>query len=225
MPPAPASSRAPLPAWAAELARLWNGGSHSLFLLHGNIFDLFPVRLGDAPDYAPLTAFLSRRLFPDRGCLMFFDIGEGLTFATPAMQTRFFEWLKIYDEVEHSSFHQDGPPRAFIELAPLLRRFFLHLAEEKSADRGATLVISFPEKLVPAAEESSASVDERMALVTLLKWAASPELQLGDVGVMLVTESAAELHSDLVQNPHIASVRIALPDLAERRQFLDSGWI
>jgi hypothetical protein len=220
------SSRAPLSAWAAELARLWNGGAHSLFLLHGNIFDLFAVRTGDRPEYAPLSAFLARRLFPERGCLMFFDIGEGLTFATPAMQQRFFEWLRIYDEVEGTDFHQSGPPRTFPLLAPLLRRFFLHAAEEKkSADRGVTLVIGFPEKLVPAAEEASASIDERMALVTLLRWAAAPELQLGDIGIMLVTETAAELHADLVQHPHVASVRIPLPDLAERRQFLDSGWL
>ena len=44
-----APARAPLPPWAAELARLWNGGAHSLFLLHGNIFDLFPLRLGERP--------------------------------------------------------------------------------------------------------------------------------------------------------------------------------
>ena len=219
-------ARAPLPAWAAELARLWNGGAHSLFLVHGNVFDLFPIRLGERADYAPLAAFLARRLFPERGCLMFYDIGEGLTFGTPAMQQRFFEWLRIYDEVEHTDYHQQGPPQLFRELAPLLRRFFLHTADEKkAADRGVTLAINFPEKLVPAAEEASASIDERKTLVTLLKWAAAAEFQLGDIGIVLVTETAAELHGDLVQHPHIASVRIPLPDLAERRQFIMSGWL
>ncbi len=222
----PPPTRAPLPPWATELARLWNGGAHSLFLVHGNIFDLFPIRLGERADYAPLGPFLARRLFPERGCLMFFDIGEGLTFGTSAMQQRFFEWLKIYDEVEHTDYHREGPPRTFGALALVLRRFFLHAAEQKkAADRGVTLVLSFPEKLVPAAEESSASVDERMALVTLLKWAASPEFQLGDIGILLVTETAAELHADLVQHPHLASVRIPLPDLGQRRQFLDSDWL
>jgi AAA+ superfamily predicted ATPase len=223
---APSSSRAPLPPWATELARLWNGGAHSVFLLHGNIFDLFAIRLGERAEYGSLSTFLAHRMFPDRGCLMFYDLGEGLTFGTPAMQTRFFEWLRIYDEVEQTQFHQQGPPRGFSELAPLLRRFFLHAAEAKNAsERGVTLVLGFPEKLVPAAEESGASVDERRALVTLLKWAAATDLQLGDVGIVLVTETAAELHADLVQHPHVASVRLPLPDLAERRQFLNSGWI
>lgn len=218
--------RTPLPAWAVELARLWNGGAHSVFLLHGNIFDLFPIRLGEKAEYASLGAYLTRRVFPDRGCLMFFDIGEGLTFGSRAMQQRFFEWLRIYDEVEQTDFHQQGPPRTFRELAPVLRRFFLHAADEKNAaERGVTLVIGFPEKLVPAAEDASASTEERMTLVTLLKWAAASEFQLGDIGILLVTETAAELNADLLQHPHLATVRIPLPDAAERTQFLASGWL
>ena len=45
----PRPRRLPLPpslckGWALELARRWNGGTYSLFILHGNIFDLFPVQ-------------------------------------------------------------------------------------------------------------------------------------------------------------------------------------
>ncbi|HEY0944474.1 MAG TPA: AAA family ATPase [Opitutaceae bacterium] len=222
----PAPTRAPLPPWAAELARLWNSGAHSLFILHGNIHDLFPVQLGAAPDYAALGAYLARRVFPERGSLLYYDLGAGLTFATPAMQTRFFEWLRVYDEVEGTDFHRAGPPRSFAQLLPLLRRFFQAMADSTDGgERGVTLVIQYPEKLVPAAEESSASIDERMTLVTLLAWAASPDLHHGDVGVLLVTETISELHADLLQNPHIARVRIDLPTLDERRQFLASGWL
>jgi AAA+ superfamily predicted ATPase len=217
-------TRAPLPPWAADLARLWNSGSHSLLLLHGNIFELFPVTLGDKPEFVSLQSFLTRRLFAGRGMLLYYDLGEGLTFGTAAMQQRFFEWLRIFDEVENTAYHQEGPPRDFLQLAPLLRRYFLRAAEERGTERGVTLVVHFPEKIVPASEESGASVDERRALVTLMKWASAPELQLGDIGVVLVTETLSELHGDLTRNPHVASVRIALPDLAARRQFIGSGW-
>lgn len=221
----PLSSRTGLPVWAADLARLWNSGAHSLFLLHGNVFDLHPVRVSPRTDYGSLTAFFSQRLFAGRAYLMFYDIGEGLSFGSPAMQQRFFEWLRVFDEVEGTAFHQQGPPRAFNDLVPILRRFFLKLADDQATERGLTLVLRFPEKIIPAAEEASASVDERAALVTLLRWAASPELLSADVGIVLVTESSAEVHSDVVQNPHVASVRIPLPDLEERRRFLDSGWL
>lgn len=232
-----------MPEWAAEFARAWNSAAHSVFILHGNIHDLFPVPPAAAApaapsataaaaspvypaiNYASLGGFLQRRLFAGRAQVLHYDLGAGLTFATPAMQTAFFEWLKIYDEVERTDFHRLGPPRNFIQLLPLLRRFFLRMAEETGPARGVTLVVHFPEKLVPAADEAQAGHDERMALVTLLSWAASPELRQGDVGVVLVTETLSELHADLLQNPHVARVRIDLPTLEERAVFLHSGWM
>jgi SpoVK/Ycf46/Vps4 family AAA+-type ATPase len=218
-----AQNRLPLRAWALELARRWNGGTYSLFVLHGNIFDLFPVQDNGNISYVPLKTFLVRRLFPERACLLFYDISDGLTFGSGDMQKRFFEWLEIYDNVENTNFHAAGLPKDLVRLAPLLRRFFLRVAEEKEKWRGITLIIDFPEKLVPACEEASASMDERMNLVTFLKWAAAPELAHLDVGVVLVTESADELSARLLQNPYVAQVRLELPDADDRLQFLQRG--
>ncbi|HVV74276.1 MAG TPA: ATP-binding protein, partial [Verrucomicrobiae bacterium] len=184
----------------------------------------FPVQDNSHISYVPLKAFLVRRLFPERACLLFYDISDGLTFGSADMQKRFFEWLEIYDTVEATNFHQAGPPRDFIKLAPLLRRFFLRVAEEQEKWKGVTLIIDFPEKLIPAAEEANASVEERMNLVTFLKWAAAPEMAKLDIGVVLVTESAGELNARLLQNPYVAQVRIDLPDAEERLRFLQSGW-
>ena len=217
-------SRLPLRGWALDLARRWNGGSYSLFVLHGNIFDLFPVQDGNKVNYVSLKSFLCRRLFPERACLLFYDISDGLTFGSADMQKRFFEWLEVYDSVENTNFHQAGPPRDFIRLAPLLRRFFLRVAEEKEKWRGITLIVDFPEKLVPANQEANATNDERMNVVTFLKWAAAPELTHLDVGLVLITESADELNARLMQNPYVAQVRIDLPDSEERLRFLQSGW-
>src|SRR5436190_4211256 len=227
-PTAPATatmqSRLPLRGWALDLARRWNGGTYSLFVIHGNIFDLFPVQEQSGIDYVSLKTFLVRRLFPERACLLFYDISDGLTFGSADMQKRFFEWLEIYDNVENTNFHQAGLPRDFIRLAPLLRRFFLRVAEEKEKWRGITLVIDFPEKLIPDSPEANSSSDERMNVVTFLKWAAAPELARLDIGVVLVTESANELNARLLQNPYVAQVRIDLPDGEERLRFLQSGW-
>jgi len=216
--------RLPLRGWALELARRWNGGTYSLFVLHGNIFDLFPVQDEGKLKYLPLKTFLVRRLFPERACLLFYDISDGLTFGTADMQKRFFEWLEIYDSTENTNFHAAGLPRDFVRLAPLLRRFFLRVADEKEKWRGITLIIDFPEKLIPATEEANASTDERMNLVTFLKWSAAPEMARLDIGVILVTESATELNARLLQNPYVAQVRIDLPDGDERLRFLQSGW-
>ena len=210
--------RLPLDTWALDLARRWNAGVQSLFVVHGDIFDLFPIPDGNGYSYAPLKTFLARRLFPDRGMLLFFDIADGLTFGTPEMQRRFFEWLEIFDSVEGTTFRVTGPPKDFLRLAPLLRRFFSR-SEDDPKSRGVTLIIDFPEKLIPASEMGG-SGEEKLALVTLLKWAASDDVRRLDVGVLLLTESANELSAELLRNPHVAQVRIDLPDADERAQFL-----
>src|SRR5882672_5928550 len=107
---------------------------------------------------------------------------------------------------------------------PISTPLVLRVADEKEKWRGITLIIDFPEKLIPANEEANASTDERMNLVTFLKWAAAPELAHLDVGVVLITESADELNARLLQNPYVAQVRIDLPDVEERLRFLQSGW-
>lgn len=207
-----------LRGWSLEFARRWNAHTHSLFLLHGNIHDVFPTREG----YAPLKTFLMKRLMPEGRLTLYYDIGDGLTFGTPEMQTRFFKWLEIFDSVEGTHYTATGVPRNFTQLAPLLRRFFLAAGDEKKSPGAVTLVIDFAEKIIPATEEAGASQEERMALVTLLKWAASAEMRRLDVGIVLVTESSGELHPDLIQNPHVAQIRLDLPDLEDRVAFLES---
>jgi hypothetical protein len=124
--------RLPLRRWELEFARRWNGGSYSLFVLHGNIFDVFPVQSGTGVAYVPVRAFLARRLFPQRAFLLFYDVADGLTFGTADMQKRFFDWLEIFDQVEGTNYRQTGPPREFLKLAPLLRRFFLRVRKTRT---------------------------------------------------------------------------------------------
>jgi AAA+ superfamily predicted ATPase len=221
--PPGSAPRLPLRGWALELARRWNGGTYSLFVVHGNIFDVFPVQEAAELEFVSLKTFLVRRLFSGRSFLLFYDIGDGLTFGSAEMQKRFFQWLEVFDQVESTNYHQTGPPREFVKLAPLLRRFFMRVGEENR--EGVTLIIDFPEKIIPHSTDAYSSSDERMSLVTLLKWAASHEMRRLDVGIVLVTESAAELNADLLQNPHVAQVKIELPDAEDRLRLLESSSI
>ena len=210
----------PLQGWAKELARRWNSEAYSVFLLSGNIFDIFALQDGGGITYVPLKPFLCRRLFRDRKLLMFYDIGDGLTFGSQSMQQKFNEWLQNYDLVEGTAYAAKGAPREFSKLAPVLRRFFL---QDDGEGANATLIIDFPEKIIPAAEDAGSTNDERTALVALLKWASSQEFRQHDVGVILISETASKLQADLLQNPNVAQIRIDLPDAAERLRYLESA--
>src|SRR3974377_1482906 len=108
VPTAGAARRLPLRGWALELARRWNSATYSLFVLHGNIFDLFPVQENSGVTYVSLNTLLMRRFFPSRSLLLFYDVSDGLNFGSTDMQKRFFEWLETYDIVESTNFHQAG---------------------------------------------------------------------------------------------------------------------
>ena len=219
----PTPDRLPLRAWALEFARRWNGGLYSTFVLHGNVFDVFTVKQDESTTYVPLKDFLAHRMFPERGLLFYYDISDGLMIVgSKEMRRRFFEWLELFDTTERTNFHEQGLPREFFRLIPMFRRFFQTVLENKEKWNLISLIIAFPEKLIPAGEEISATQEERLNLVTLLKWAAAPELRNQDLGVILVTESVQELHADLLQSPYVAQVRIDLPDIDERLSYLRS---
>ena len=210
------------PKWAREIALLWNSRGHSLFILHGNIFDLYP--LGENKGYGSLKAVLANRIFPDRRMMMFYDIADGLTFASLEMQREFMEWLEVYYDTcsaqTRARFGGD-PPREFRELMPVLRQFINQTRDEppKNGKQGISLLIDYPEKIVPNTTDAGASSDERLAEVALLKFASTNRGK--DVGIFLVAESILDLSDALARSPYVAQTRIDLPDLDERTAFLN----
>ncbi|MDX2110015.1 MAG: ATP-binding protein [Verrucomicrobiota bacterium] len=216
------STRLPLRSWALELAHRWNAAAHSVFILSGNIYDQFPLLKNGGSAYVSLKTFLSRRLFSERRWLIFYDISDGLTFASPAMQRDFYEWLDIYDTVEGTNYRGEGAPKDFSILIRVLRRFVQKLRDESSLVH-LTLVIEYPEKLIPAAEGTAASQEERVALITLLKWATAVELREADVGLVLITENSGDLASEILRNPYTAQIHIDLPDQDERLRWLQAN--
>lgn len=208
------------PVWTKELARAWNAGTHGLFILHGNIFDLFPIAEADGePNFANLKTLLAQRMFPNRRMLLFFDIADGLTFSTKEMQAEFMKWMELYAP---SAGIPCQIPVKFVETLKLVRAYTARHRDETAKEndkKGTTLVVDFAEKIIPA-PSNSLSDAERMAEVALLKFAAGHTQD--DAGIFLLTETAANLSESLVNNPYVAQVRIEMPEEAERAQFLGS---
>ena len=208
-------------SWLTELIQKWNSQTYSVFMLYGNVFDVFPVQNGDKTKYVSLKSYLSTRMFKDRPYLLYYDISDGLTFGSKVMQADFFKWLEIYDQTEKTNY-QNSLPKEFLKLVPLLRRFFMKATDEK---KGVTLIIDFAEKILPESG-GSMSQEERMSTVSMLKWGISPEMRNSDIGIILLTESISEIQADIVRNPYFAQVNIPLPTSEEREAFLScSSWM
>ena len=69
-----------LPAWARDLSEKYYSQTLSMFVLHGNVRDLAPLKRGTTVEYAPLQRFLKDALFGSRDLVVFYDRGGGLSF-------------------------------------------------------------------------------------------------------------------------------------------------
>jgi SpoVK/Ycf46/Vps4 family AAA+-type ATPase len=77
--------------------------------------------------------------------------------------------------------------------------------------------------VVPAAEVSSRSPEDRAVLVYLRKWSHDPVLLAKNVVIVLVTESLADLDAQLLRSHATRELEILRPDLAERRAYLEAA--
>lgn len=207
-------------SWTKDLARAWNAGTHGVFILHGNIFDLFPTSENkDDANFVNLKTLLAQRIFPNRKMLLFFDIADGLTFATKDMQADFMKWMEVYCEAAGVPCKA---PTKFIDALRAVRAYTAQHRSDKDSNSGTTMVVDFAEKIVPA-PSNSMSEAERMAEVALLKFAASHAQE--DAGIFLLTETPASISETLTGNPYVAQIQIDMPDEVARAQFLSSSTI
>src|SRR5205085_2018214 len=76
----------------------------TMFVLHGNVRDLVPLRCGDHTEFLPLHGFLRRGLFAGRDLVLTYDRGSGVAFAEPAMQQDFRRAIEGYDQFHGSNY-------------------------------------------------------------------------------------------------------------------------
>src|SRR5215212_1555699 len=69
------------PQWALALADLYFSGTTSVFVLHGNTYDLVPLDDIDAAEPAPyggIAEFLAEQMFGRWDLVLHYDLGRGL---------------------------------------------------------------------------------------------------------------------------------------------------
>jgi len=84
--------------WAKELSEKYYSQTLTMFVLHGNVRDLVPLRSENKTEFMPLHRFLRCGLFSSRDLVLTYDRGSGVAFAEPAMQQDFRRAIEGYDQ-------------------------------------------------------------------------------------------------------------------------------
>ncbi len=185
-----------LPPWADEVRRRYLRGEAWEFILHGNVHD---VVLHEGK-LVTVSEFLgSVLLAPSKDTVMLFNLSTGTRFVKRKIAVDGYEQLVLSKEPG--------------KVLPLMERALT--TEERVA-----VVLEYAESIVPAADVSLSSTDDRSSVITLHRWSLLRQLEKSDSIILLVAENLAELHPKLVSNPRVSTVRVPMPGKEERRALI-----
>ena len=183
-----------LPIWAEDLRKRYLRGESSMFILHGNVFD---VVLNDGKSLR-LSEFLTDVLLKDsRENIVVYNLSSGASF--PKKSENFADWQSIAVETDKA------------KVLTMLERSI------RLTDKTA-VVLEYSEAIAPAGETSFQTDADRSAIVTLHRWSFLPEIERGDNIIILIAENIAELAPKLVSNPKITTIEIPMPDYETRQE-------
>jgi SpoVK/Ycf46/Vps4 family AAA+-type ATPase len=206
------------PAWAKEFARKYFTKTLTQFILHGNVRDLVPTKdENDKVQYVPLRDFLSGDLFAARDIVVFYDRSGGIHFIDQASQKDFNRALSGYDTIFGTDYAQKLPKDPVRVFSVMENYFRLRLADGKRI----AFVIDYAETVIPMAEASMYSAEDRNALVFLQKWSHDPLFLRSDFTICLITENLNDLNQQLVQSPYTAEIHVEIPNEKSRLEFIN----
>jgi AAA+ superfamily predicted ATPase len=205
------------PGWAKEFARKYFTKTLTQFILYGNVRDLVPnVDDTGKTAYLPLRNFLRDELFAARDIVLYYDRSEGIHFTDKPSQADFNRALSGYDTIFGTDYAQKMPKDPVRVLAVLENYFRIRLAEGKRI----ACVIDYAETIIPMAEASMYSAEDRNALVFLQKWSHDALFLRNDFTLVLVTDNLNDLNQQIVRSPFTAEIQLPYPDEAARMAFV-----
>jgi AAA+ superfamily predicted ATPase len=206
------------PKWAGKLAELYFSGTTSMFVVHGNTFDV--VRTGTEREarWSGLADFLAEQLFGRWDLVIHYDLARGLRCAAGSngkrlqeMVTTAAKWIGDLRALPRD------PTKALAALDLLIQKNVMADADDRLR---AAILIDHAGYVAPSGDRLG--LNEQTHLVTLLNWASSPYIKRLNLAFVLIDPRLSSIAERLASNPHVAAIEVPLPDAAERTAFMEA---
>jgi AAA+ superfamily predicted ATPase len=215
----PAASVPPwFPTWAREFAEQYYAGTTSLFILHGDVYDLVRLDDGQPGTYGSIAEFLATQLFGNWDVVLQHDLSYGLRLFAGSNRERL---RKMFSVVSERIGEPKTWPRDPDELLALLDRLFQKntLEDDPSKRVNVGVIFDHAQYLMPTSDLSQMAGTQGSRLVRLLSWAQSPYIKRSNIAVCMLCDRLSELNERLVGSPHVATLEVPMPDAAARQSF------
>jgi len=182
-----------LPSWAEDLRRRYLRGEASMFILHGNVYDV----VVHGQKTSSLVDFLTDVLLKDtRETIAVYNLATGARFAKRAAAVTDVDGLL-------GSTQKD-------KVFPALERLLV-------GSMRAAVILEYAESLAPAGDPTFQADADRAAIIMLHRWSSLPAIEKGDNIILVIAENLSDLAPKIVSNPKVAVVDIPMPDRATRK--------
>jgi AAA+ superfamily predicted ATPase len=203
------------PPWAGKLAELYFSGTTSMFIVHGNTFDV--VRAG-ADRWVGLSDFLAEQLFGRWDLVIHYDLARGLRCTAGSNGKRLQEMVQTAGKWlgDLRALPRD-PTKGLAALDLLIQKNVMADADDRLR---AAIIIDHVGYVAPSGD--NLDLNEQTHLVTLLNWASSPYIKRLNLAFVMIDPRLSSVADRLASNPHVASIEVPLPDVNERTAFLEA---
>ena len=210
------------PRWVRDLADRYSSGTASVFVIHGDVHDLFrgPILPSDPADtYLGLTDFLGTRVFGAWDLVFVYDLARGLRILPGNDPKR---RLKMLQEVTGLIGDPKTLPRDPTKVLPLLDAMIQKfLVEDPDKRPRICILFEYAQHLVPAGDLSVLSDQQEANLVRFLSWAQNPYIKQSAILFLLISARPSEINDRVLQNPHVSAIQVPLPDRDARLAFAE----
>ena len=203
------------PPWAGKLAELYFSGTTSMFVVHGNTFDV--VRAGGNGDrWVGLADFLAEQLFGRWDLVIHYDLARGLRCAAGSNAKRLQDMVETANKWlgDLRALPRD-PTKGLAAIDLLVQKNVMADPEKRLR---TAVIIDHAGYVAPSGDRLD--LNEQTHLVTLLNWASSPYVKRLNMAFVLIDPRLSSIAERLSNNPHVASLEVPLPDVTERTDFL-----
>ena len=204
------------PAWASKLAELYFSGTTSMFVLHGNTFDVVRSGSDNDPRWTGLADFLAEQLFGRWDLVVHYDLARGLRCTAGTSSKRLVEMVATSNKwIGDLRQLPRDPTKGLLALDLMIQKIVM--ADPDKRIRCA-VIIDHVGYVAPSGDHLD--LNEQTHLVTLLNWASSPYIKRLNMAFVLIDPRLSSIAERLSSNPHVAAIEVPLPSEAERASFL-----
>jgi AAA+ superfamily predicted ATPase len=200
------------PGWVREIADAFQAGTSCLFVLHGNVHDLYRAvgaNGGDAT-YVGLKDYLATKVFGAWDLVLGYDLAQGLRPLAGDDATRRKAMVsELALRMKPADVSRDPTV-----LFPALDYLIESVVKENQGSKVKRLLLLFDhaQYLAPEGDLASMSPMQNANLIRFLNWAQNPYIKQSNIVLGLIVDRLSELNDRLLQNPHVTTVEVPLPD-------------